>query len=200
MKTTVFAWLCLAVASSASVVELTTDTFEHQTQASTGQTTGKWFIKFYAPWCGHCKKLAPTWDELAEATADPENNLEDFVIAKVDCTEHGGVCKRFGVTGYPNLQLIANHQVYQYKGARSLTALMSFLGGDFGDGNPVPPPPSSFEVFLSKQKELNMLVQDFRHIVNFRKNAAALLFGLGVLFGLIVATLFGGSKKKAKTD
>lgn len=36
----------------SEVVVLDTSNFEHLTQASTGQTTGKWFVKFYAPWCG----------------------------------------------------------------------------------------------------------------------------------------------------
>ena len=52
---------------SGQVQPLTDKNFEHLTQASTGMTTGAWFVKFYAPWCGHCKGLAPIWEEVAES-------------------------------------------------------------------------------------------------------------------------------------
>jgi len=61
------------------------------------------FIKFYAPWCGHCKSLAPIWDELADKYADSSS----VVVGSVDCTteENKDLCGEYGVQGYPTLKV-----------------------------------------------------------------------------------------------
>ncbi|KAL3936316.1 MAG: hypothetical protein SGBAC_008347 [Bacillariaceae sp.] len=200
--------LMLSSSAASNVVELTSTTFEHETQASTGQTTGKWFVKFYAPWCGHCKSLAPTWEDLADSIKDAsaggeDQTLADFVIAKVDCTEERDVCNRFAVRGFPTLKIIANHQVYDYSGGRSLDDLKNALkSGQFGEGSEVPAPPSWVEQKMAQNKFLAALTEDFNHIVNYRKNAAAVLVGLGVVWGVLISVvfqmIFGGKRRSTK--
>ncbi|KAJ3315376.1 hypothetical protein HDU93_004647 [Gonapodya sp. JEL0774] len=73
--------------SDGRVVALTQATFD--STVGLGEVTdgdaGQWFVEFFAPWCGHCQKLAPVWDELAV-------KLKGKVgVAKVDCTVEKGL-------------------------------------------------------------------------------------------------------------
>jgi thiol-disulfide isomerase/thioredoxin len=80
----------LAVAAtSTSAVQLTIDNFEQLTK---GRAV---FIKFFAPWCGHCRSMAEDWEKLEEDWKDHDVAL----VAEVDCTSDGGqpICDDFDV-------------------------------------------------------------------------------------------------------
>ena len=62
--------------------------------------SGLSLVKFYAPWCGHCKTLAPIYDQLAEAYAANKH----VKLVKVDCTVEK-LCGGHQIRGYPTLIL-----------------------------------------------------------------------------------------------
>jgi len=78
------------------------------------------FVKFYAPWCGHCKKLAPIWEELHTKLAD-----ENVVIADYDATANEN--EQVEVKGYPTLKYYKNGNAIDYRGGRDLESLMKFV-------------------------------------------------------------------------
>jgi len=81
------------------------------------------FVKYYAPWCGHCKKLAPIWEELGEFYKENQN----IVIAKFDSTanEAEGV----DVRGYPTLIFYPRGGApsVNYEGERDLEGFKTWL-------------------------------------------------------------------------
>jgi len=81
------------------------------------------FVKFYAPWCGHCKKLAPVWDKLGEEYKDDAS----VTIAKADCTIHKELCGKHAVRGYPTLLAFVNGATVKYEGGRELGDLSKFV-------------------------------------------------------------------------
>merc|ERR1711981_1241513 len=60
-------------------------------------------IEFYAPWCGHCQRLEPEWNEAAAQLQ--EKTQGKVKIAKVDCTQNQGLAQRFGVQGFPTIKI-----------------------------------------------------------------------------------------------
>lgn len=100
-------------------------------------------VEFFAPWCGHCKKLAPTFEELASAYSAKKKSV---IIAKVDADANRELGQRFGVKGFPTLIWFKGDGLNPetYTGPRDLNGLQKYVEEMSGAvGNVKPPPPSA---------------------------------------------------------
>jgi len=79
-------------------------------------------VEFYAPWCGHCTKLAPEFSKAALSLSDSPVKL-----AKVDATVHGDIGRQFGVKGFPTLKFFKNSKVSDYDGGRTEKEIVRWL-------------------------------------------------------------------------
>lgn len=61
---------------------------------------GYWLVKFYTPWCGHCKRLEPIWAHVVQALKNTH-----IRVGRVDCTGFPNIAKMFHITSYPTIKL-----------------------------------------------------------------------------------------------
>ncbi|GAV86792.1 Thioredoxin domain-containing protein/ERp29 domain-containing protein [Cephalotus follicularis] len=156
-------WLALGTlallgvsALANDVVVLTEDNFEKEI----GQERGA-LVEFYAPWCGHCKKLAPEYEKLCTSF----KKAKSVLIGKVDCDEQKSICSKYGVSGYPTIQWFPKGSLEskKYDGPRNAESLAEFVNSEGGTNVKIATAPSTVmvlttdnfdEVVLDKNKDV----------------------------------------------
>lgn len=107
-----------ALASASDVHELKKDTF-----SAFIKENPLVLAEFFAPWCGHCKALAPEYEEAATTLKE-----KDIKLAKVDCTEEAELCQSYGVDGYPTLKVFRGpDSISAYQGPRKAKEITSYM-------------------------------------------------------------------------
>jgi protein disulfide-isomerase A1 len=102
-------------------------------------------LEFYAPWCGHCKNLAPKYEELGKLYFDNKDFADKVVIAKVDATNNDVPVE---IQGFPTIKLYpagSKGSPVDYSGSRTVEDLATFVKehGTHKVDAYVPPPPES---------------------------------------------------------
>lgn len=122
IKSLVLATVATLAAAKSAVIDLTPSNFDNVVLKS-GKPT---LVEFFAPWCGHCKTLAPVYEELALTFEHAKDKVQ---IAKVDADAERSLGKRFGVQGFPTLKFFdgKSEKPEEYNSGRDLDSLSAFI-------------------------------------------------------------------------
>jgi len=105
------------VFADSDVLKLTAENFEKEVKANPLM-----LVEFFAPWCGHCKALAPHYEEAATALKD-----KNIVLANVDCVDQADFCQANDVRGYPTLKVYKDGEPKEYGGPRQADGIISYM-------------------------------------------------------------------------
>jgi len=126
LKSFVLSGLVAVAAAGSAVLDLIPENFDKVVFES-GKPT---LVEFFAPWCGHCKTLAPVYEQLAQSFA----SSKDVQIAKVDADAEKSLGRKYGVQGFPTLKWFdgKSKEPQEYKGGRDLDSLTKFVTENSG--------------------------------------------------------------------
>ncbi|KAF3552235.1 hypothetical protein DY000_02002603 [Brassica cretica] len=113
-------------AAPQNVVVLTPDNFDEIVLDQNKDV----LVEFYAPWCGHCKSLAPVYEKVATVFKQEEG----VVIANLDADAHKSLGEKYGVSGFPTLKFFPkdNKAGQDYEGGRDLDEFVGFINEKVG--------------------------------------------------------------------
>ncbi|KAG5020068.1 hypothetical protein JHK87_015923 [Glycine soja] len=123
----------------SNVVVLTSENFNEVVLDETKDV----LVEFYAPWCGHCKSLAPISISLRiscyhfktyEKVVTAFKLEEDVVIANLDADKYKDLAEKYDVSGFPTLKFFpkGNKAGEEYGGGRDLDDFVAFINEKSG--------------------------------------------------------------------
>jgi len=124
------------------VIELTDSNFESLVLDSDDM----WLVEFFAPWCGHCKNLAPEW---ARAATELKGKVK---LGALDATVHQSTAQKYGIKGYPTIKYFApgSREPVDFDGGRTSSDIVTWSLNKFAENAPAPE-----LVELTQQAELD---------------------------------------------
>ena len=116
---------------SKDVIELTDSNFEKMVLES----DDIWLVEFFAPWCGHCKNLAPEW---ARAATELKGKVK---LGALDATVHQSTAQKYGIRGYPTIKYFgpgSKANAEEYDGGRTSSDIVTWAMNKFAENAPAP--------------------------------------------------------------
>jgi len=116
---------CAIALEPGKVVSLTDEDFESNSINDVEFA----LVEFFAPWCGHCKKLEPEFTSAAQQMKDIDPNV---LFAAVDATTEKIESSRQGVRGFPTLKWYVNGVAVDYTGERNARSIVNWVTKKIG--------------------------------------------------------------------
>ena len=179
------------------VIKLTSRNFE--SKISDGSI---WLVEFYADWCGHCHRFAPTYTSIAhslhaENQSKPKENR--IKVGKVEGSKERILTSRFSIRGYPSFFVVDGWDVYEFNGIRSKESLTNYVKRDYKKDEPMQFFNSPFgpigQTRAAVMRVGSFILDYYEDLTEEKKFspviATMLLAGVGIIVGTFITLFFG---------
>lgn len=151
---------------NSEIVHLTTKNFDANIKDAKSM-----LIMFYAPWCGHCKKMHPHFEKAAEIM---KNDKIDGVLAALDATKENEIGNRFEVRGYPTVKYFSNGEFkFDVNNARETESIIAFMKNP---SEPPPPPPPEAAWADETSNVIHLTEETFKPILKKKKHVLVMFY------------------------
>ncbi|XP_014254426.1 protein disulfide-isomerase A5 [Cimex lectularius] len=152
--------------SDNDVIHLTSETFKQFVEESASI-----LVMFYAPWCGHCKKMKPEYEKAAKTLKDSNS---DGLLAAVDATKEKDLAKQYNVKGYPTVKYFKNGEfLWDLPSLREASKIVSFMKDPKEPPSPPPPQPDWEE---EESEVLFLNVENFKQTLKKKRHVLVMFY------------------------